>query len=42
MHIVCMLQVNGSVSKEDVFAQIDSAITNLLDQKRGSLESVAA
>ncbi|KAM7510894.1 hypothetical protein LguiB_009769 [Lonicera macranthoides] len=36
-----IVKVNGSVTKEEVFAQIDSAITNLLHQKRGSLESVA-
>jgi len=37
-----IVKVNGSVVKEEVFAQIDSALTKLLHQKKGSLESVAA
>lgn len=37
-----IVKVNGGVSKEDVFAQIDSALTKLLEQKKATLGSVAA
>ncbi|KAA8538765.1 hypothetical protein F0562_028340 [Nyssa sinensis] len=37
-----MVKVNGNVSKEDVFAQIDSALTKLLEEKNATLKSVAA
>ncbi|THG19427.1 hypothetical protein TEA_029996 [Camellia sinensis var. sinensis] len=36
------VKVNGNVSKEEVFAQIDSALTQLLEQKQATLGSMAA
>ncbi|KAK9199922.1 hypothetical protein WN944_015116 [Citrus x changshan-huyou] len=36
------VKVNGSVNKEDVFAQIDVALTNLLEQRKSALGSLAA
>lgn len=36
------LQVDGSVSKDAVFAHIDSALTKLLEQKGITLGSVTA
>lgn len=36
------IKVNGSVNKEDVFAQIDVALTNLLEQRKSALGSLAA
>ncbi|XP_054809406.1 adenylate kinase, chloroplastic isoform X2 [Prosopis cineraria] len=35
-------KINGNVSKEEVFAQIDSAITNLLDPRKAASGSLAA
>lgn len=37
-----ILKIDGSASKDDVFAQIDSALTQLLQKKSGTLESVTA
>lgn len=37
-----VVKVDGSVSKEDVFAQVDSALTQLLQQKSSTLESVTS
>ncbi|KAL6983167.1 adenylate kinase [Sarracenia purpurea var. burkii] len=36
------VKVNGNTSKEDVFAQIDSALSKLLEQKKATLGSMAA
>lgn len=36
------IKVNGSVHKEDVFAQIDVVLTNLLEQRKSALGSLAA
>ncbi|XP_016461537.2 adenylate kinase, chloroplastic [Nicotiana tabacum] len=36
------VKVNGSASKQDVFAQIDDALTQLQEQKQGKLGTVAA
>ncbi|XP_028781511.1 adenylate kinase, chloroplastic isoform X2 [Neltuma alba] len=36
------VKINGNVSKEEVFAQIDSAITNLLEQRKAASGSMAA
>ncbi|XP_059280496.1 adenylate kinase, chloroplastic-like [Lycium ferocissimum] len=36
------VKVKGSGSKQEVFAQIDGALTQLLDQKQGKLETVTA
>ncbi|BFG19692.1 hypothetical protein CerSpe_059660 [Prunus speciosa] len=36
------IKVNGSVNKEDVFTQIDSALTQLLDKRQATSESLAA
>lgn len=36
------VKVNGNLPKEDVFAQIDSALNSLLEQKSVASESIAA
>ncbi|KAI8531066.1 hypothetical protein RHMOL_Rhmol11G0108600 [Rhododendron molle] len=36
------VKVNGNASKEDVFSQIDNALTNLIEQKNSTLGSMAA
>ncbi|KAK4261659.1 hypothetical protein QN277_004623 [Acacia crassicarpa] len=36
------IKINGNLSKEEVFAQIDSAITNLLEQRKAASGSLAA
>ncbi|XP_020993319.1 adenylate kinase, chloroplastic [Arachis duranensis] len=36
------VKINGNVSKEEVFAQIDSALTSLLEQRKAASGSVAA
>ncbi|KAG5524827.1 hypothetical protein RHGRI_031483 [Rhododendron griersonianum] len=36
------VKVNGNDSKEDVFSQIDNALTNLIEQKNSTLGSMAA
>ncbi|PRQ20302.1 putative adenylate kinase [Rosa chinensis] len=36
------LKVDGSVTKDDVFAQIDGALAKLLEKKRATTESLAA
>ncbi|RVW12198.1 hypothetical protein CK203_084249 [Vitis vinifera] len=36
-----LLQVNGGVSKEEVFAQIDSALEKLVKQKKATAGPVA-
>jgi hypothetical protein len=37
-----LFQINGSIYKEDVFAQIDSVLTELLEQRQATSESLAA
>lgn len=36
------LQINGNLSKEDVFAQVDGALTELLEQKKAASGSLVA
>lgn len=36
------LQIDGNASKEEVFAQIDGALTTLLEQRKAASESVVA
>nr|XP_028962244.1 adenylate kinase 2, chloroplastic-like [Malus domestica] len=35
-------KINGSVTKEDVFAEIDSALTRLVEKRKATWESLAA
>ncbi|KAL5073468.1 hypothetical protein RYX36_012452 [Vicia faba] len=36
------IKINGNASQEDVFTQIDAALTNLLEQRKSSSESMVA
>ncbi|XP_062165271.1 adenylate kinase, chloroplastic [Alnus glutinosa] len=42
MYTDITVKINGSIYKEDVFAQIDSVLTELLEQRQATSESLAA